>query len=212
MALGWLGWGLPRALLPARRCTGPQGRGGHRWGFAEPFRGSLQGKITSPLSLPAFVLAQSHAMTQWQGWEESPGLPTLLGNASDGWSWRCSGIAVTFSPPCPLSPLLEPPRALPSSLPGEAQRPREPASTPSSNPSSLLASPLLPCALAVLGGGALGYSRGTAAVAMGSSVLGGASSHRESGLRLGRGIKEKRCLFSATKPGLGRELLSPERC
>uniref|UniRef100_A0A8B9E1B1 Kelch-like protein 17 n=1 Tax=Anser cygnoides TaxID=8845 RepID=A0A8B9E1B1_ANSCY len=147
-------------------------------------------------------------MTQWQGWEESPGLPTLLGNASDGWSWRCSGIAVTFSPPCPLSPLLEPPRALPSSLPGEAQRPREPASTPSSNPSSLLASPLLPCALAVLGGGALGYSRGTAAVAMGSSVLGGASSHRESGLRLGRGIKEKRCLFSATKPGHSSILLS----
>lgn len=105
VALGWLGWDPPGVLLPAWslrswRCTGQQGRGGHRWGFAELFRGSLQGKIMSPLSLPAFVLAQSHAMTQWQGWEESPGLPTLLGNASGGWSRRCGGITGTFSPPC----------------------------------------------------------------------------------------------------------------
>lgn len=96
---------------------------------------------------------------------------------------------------------------LPSSLPGEAQHPHGAASTPSSTPSSLHTSPLLFYALELLGG-ALGYSWGTAAVAMGSSVLGGAS-HRESGSQL---IKEKRCLFSASKPGLGRELLSPERC
>lgn len=105
VALGWLGWDLPGVLLPAWSLrswsrTGQQGRGGHQWGFAELFGGSLQGKIMSPLSLLAFVLAQSHAMTQWQGWEESPGLPTLLGNASGGWSRRCGGNTGTFSPPC----------------------------------------------------------------------------------------------------------------
>lgn len=40
-------------------------------------------------------------MTQWQGWEESPALPTLFGNAFDYCDANASATA-TFSLLCPL--------------------------------------------------------------------------------------------------------------
>lgn len=70
----------PMALLQHRAL-------GHRrywWGSDRAQRFTAGNNVT--LVTSAFVLARSCAMTQWQGWEESPTLPTLFANAFDCWS------------------------------------------------------------------------------------------------------------------------------